>query len=168
MFFYNFSPPSSVISISGPKASAHTGHGHDPARKLLQSGRILGFKSYVNAKLLFKDDTFFLMTTVMCVMLYLLIHSLTAALKLRRNSLVIEFFSKYFFLFLAPIPLLRLKKGVKIAKPASARTYASVFDYCAGRCRHSSARVVHENAYLSDFHHCFLLPSNSSVVLNEN
>ncbi|KAK4254855.1 hypothetical protein QN277_007937 [Acacia crassicarpa] len=55
---------------------------------------------------------------------------------------------------------------VKIAKPASARTYASVFDYCAGRCRHSSASVVHENAYLSDFHHCFLLPSNSSAGID--
>ncbi|KAI9081770.1 hypothetical protein K1719_036032 [Acacia pycnantha] len=55
---------------------------------------------------------------------------------------------------------------VKIAKPASARMYASVFDYCAGRCRHSSASVVHENAYLSDFHHCFLLPSNSSAGID--
>ncbi|MED6152164.1 hypothetical protein PIB30_089278 [Stylosanthes scabra] len=52
---------------------------------------------------------------------------------------------------------------VKVAKPATARTYTSVFDYCAGRCRHSSESVVHENAYLSDFHHCFSLPSNSSA-----
>ncbi|KAE9616560.1 hypothetical protein Lal_00034963 [Lupinus albus] len=51
---------------------------------------------------------------------------------------------------------------LKIAKPSTARTYASVFEYCAGRCRHSSESVVHENAYLSDFHHCFSLPSNSS------
>ncbi|KAK7391282.1 hypothetical protein VNO78_19696 [Psophocarpus tetragonolobus] len=51
---------------------------------------------------------------------------------------------------------------MKVAKPVTARTYASVFDYCAGRCRHSSESVVHENAYISDFHHCFSLPSNSS------
>ncbi|XP_021906805.1 uncharacterized protein LOC110821318 [Carica papaya] len=42
--------------------------------------------------------------------------------------------------------------------------YASVFDFCAGRCRHNSESVVHENAYVSDFHHCFSLPSNSSGV----
>ncbi|KAL5716679.1 hypothetical protein ACHQM5_009809 [Ranunculus cassubicifolius] len=42
-------------------------------------------------------------------------------------------------------------------------TYSSVFDFCAGRCRHSSESVVHENAYISDFHHCFSLPTNSSV-----
>ncbi|XP_061357557.1 uncharacterized protein LOC133301863 isoform X2 [Gastrolobium bilobum] len=62
-------------------------------------------------------------------------------------------------------PALTSKKQVlnmKIAKPASARAYASVFEYCAGRCRHSSESVVHENAYLSDFHHCFSLASNSS------
>ncbi|KAM5570031.1 hypothetical protein ABKV19_017179 [Rosa sericea] len=53
---------------------------------------------------------------------------------------------------------------VKIAKPASAGKYSSVFDFCAGRCRHNSESVVHENAYLSDFHHCFSLPSNSSVI----
>ncbi|KAK4856069.1 hypothetical protein QYF36_013790 [Acer negundo] len=51
---------------------------------------------------------------------------------------------------------------VKIAKPETAGTYQSVFDFCAGRCRHNSEGVVHENAYLSDFHHCFALPSNSS------
>ncbi|GAV58949.1 DUF2054 domain-containing protein, partial [Cephalotus follicularis] len=51
---------------------------------------------------------------------------------------------------------------VKIAKPATAGNYASVFDFCAGRCRHNSESVVHENAYLSDFHHCFSLLSNSS------
>ncbi|KAL8480917.1 hypothetical protein ACS0TY_027438 [Phlomoides rotata] len=51
---------------------------------------------------------------------------------------------------------------VKIAKPMSAGTYGSVFDYCAGRCRHNSESVVHENAYLSEFHHCFSIPSNSS------
>ncbi|PRQ37775.1 hypothetical protein RchiOBHm_Chr4g0406391 [Rosa chinensis] len=53
---------------------------------------------------------------------------------------------------------------VKIAKPASAGKYSSVFDFCAGRCRHNSESVVHENAYRSDFHHCFSLPSNSSAV----
>uniref|UniRef100_A0A0E0BHM8 SREBP regulating gene protein n=1 Tax=Oryza glumipatula TaxID=40148 RepID=A0A0E0BHM8_9ORYZ len=41
-------------------------------------------------------------------------------------------------------------------------TYRNVFDFCMGRCRHSSASVVHENAYASDFHHCFLLQQNSS------
>ncbi|KAK9138805.1 hypothetical protein Sjap_009399 [Stephania japonica] len=51
---------------------------------------------------------------------------------------------------------------VKIAKPVTSGTYMSVFDYCAGRCRHNSESVVHENAYISDFHHCFSLPSNSS------
>ncbi|KAK4404084.1 hypothetical protein Sango_0777000 [Sesamum angolense] len=68
---------------------------------------------------------------------------------------------------------------VKIAKPLSAGKYGSVFDFCAGRCRHSSESVshhpsnriacytfvsdlVHENAYLSEFHHCFSIPSNSS------
>ncbi|KAK9138815.1 hypothetical protein Sjap_009409 [Stephania japonica] len=40
--------------------------------------------------------------------------------------------------------------------------YMSVFYYCAGRCRHNSESVVHENAYIIDFHHCFSLPSNSS------
>ncbi|GMN59445.1 hypothetical protein TIFTF001_028536 [Ficus carica] len=50
---------------------------------------------------------------------------------------------------------------MKIAKPASAGTYASVFDFCAGRCRHNSDSVVHENAYLSDFHHCFSMSSKS-------
>eukprot|EP00268_Persea_americana_P044330 TRINITY_DN44805_c0_g1_i5.p1 TRINITY_DN44805_c0_g1~~TRINITY_DN44805_c0_g1_i5.p1 ORF type:complete len:278 (-),score=31.10 TRINITY_DN44805_c0_g1_i5:250-1083(-) len=51
---------------------------------------------------------------------------------------------------------------VKRAKPVTAGTYGSVFDFCAGRCRHNSASVVHENAYASDFHHCFSLPTNSS------
>ncbi|KAG9447068.1 hypothetical protein H6P81_013196 [Aristolochia fimbriata] len=54
---------------------------------------------------------------------------------------------------------------VKVAKPATAGTYASSFDFCAGRCRHNSASVVHENAYASEFHHCFSLPSNSTVHL---
>lgn len=55
---------------------------------------------------------------------------------------------------------------MKIAKPVTAGTYTSVFDFCAGRCRHNSESVVHENAYLSDFHHCFSLPSNSSEASN--
>ncbi|WJZ88104.1 hypothetical protein VitviT2T_007434 [Vitis vinifera] len=52
---------------------------------------------------------------------------------------------------------------VKMAKPVTAGAYASVFDFCTGRCRHNSESVVHENAYLSDFHHCFSLPSNSTA-----
>ncbi|KAL5539087.1 hypothetical protein UlMin_046337 [Ulmus minor] len=62
-------------------------------------------------------------------------------------------------------PLKTLKQHVmkvKIAKPTTAGTYASVFDFCAGRCRHNSESVVHENAYLSDFHHCFSMPSKTS------
>ncbi|XP_048333558.2 uncharacterized protein LOC107422037 [Ziziphus jujuba] len=50
---------------------------------------------------------------------------------------------------------------MRVAKPATAGTYASVFDFCAGRCRHNSESVVHENAYISDFHHCFSVSSNS-------
>ncbi|GAB2217923.1 hypothetical protein Droror1_Dr00001137 [Drosera rotundifolia] len=55
-----------------------------------------------------------------------------------------------------------LAMQVKIARPLTAGTYANVFDFCAGRCRHNSESVVHENAYVSDFHHCFSLPSNGS------
>ncbi|XP_019184609.1 PREDICTED: uncharacterized protein LOC109179565 isoform X1 [Ipomoea nil] len=51
---------------------------------------------------------------------------------------------------------------VKIAKPITAGTYSSIFEFCAGRCRHNSESVVHENAYHSEFHHCFSIPSNSS------
>ncbi|XP_022955359.1 UPF0454 protein C12orf49 homolog isoform X2 [Cucurbita moschata] len=51
---------------------------------------------------------------------------------------------------------------IKIAKPSTAGTYAGVFDFCVGRCRHNSESVVHENAYRSDYHHCFSLPSYSS------
>ncbi|XP_075504883.1 uncharacterized protein LOC142542244 isoform X5 [Primulina tabacum] len=40
--------------------------------------------------------------------------------------------------------------------------YGNVFYFCAGRCRHNSESVVHENAYLSEYHHCFTIPSNSS------
>ncbi|KAF3458008.1 hypothetical protein FNV43_RR02671 [Rhamnella rubrinervis] len=62
-------------------------------------------------------------------------------------------------------PLKMLKHHIlkmKIAKPATAGTYANVFDFCAGRCRHNSESVVHENAYISEFHHCYSVPSNSS------
>ncbi|PKU70588.1 hypothetical protein MA16_Dca008705 [Dendrobium catenatum] len=51
---------------------------------------------------------------------------------------------------------------LKIAKPVTAGTYPSAFDFCVGRCRHNSASVVHENAYVSDFHHCYSLQTNSS------
>ncbi|CAO2143958.1 unnamed protein product [Urochloa humidicola] len=51
---------------------------------------------------------------------------------------------------------------LKVAKPVTAGTYTNVFDFCMGRCRHSSASVVHENAYASDFHHCFSVQQNSS------
>ncbi|KAJ3671500.1 hypothetical protein LUZ60_007579 [Juncus effusus] len=57
---------------------------------------------------------------------------------------------------------------IKIAKPITARTYSSVFDFCAGRCRHNSASVVHENAYASEFHHCFSMQQNSSAVSKES
>ncbi|WOL02417.1 hypothetical protein Cni_G11136 [Canna indica] len=61
-----------------------------------------------------------------------------------------------------------LAMKVKIAKPITAGTYASVFDFCAGRCRHNSASVVHENAYASEFHHCFSLQSNSTGSAEQN
>lgn len=56
---------------------------------------------------------------------------------------------------------------VKIAKPVTSGTYSSLFDYCAGRCRHNSESVVHENAYLSEFHHCFAPPSNISTGISD-
>lgn len=56
---------------------------------------------------------------------------------------------------------------VKIAKPVTAGTYASLFDYCVGRCRHNSESVVHENAYLSEFHHCFAPPTNTSTRISD-
>ncbi|KAF3643892.1 putative tetrapyrrole-binding protein, chloroplastic [Capsicum annuum] len=55
-----------------------------------------------------------------------------------------------------------LALNVKISKPITAGTYSSIFDFCTGRCRHNSESVVHENAYLSEFHHCFSIPFNSS------
>ncbi|CAH1425057.1 unnamed protein product [Lactuca virosa] len=57
---------------------------------------------------------------------------------------------------------------VKIAKPVTSGTYSTLFDYCAGRCRHNSESVVHENAYLSEFHHCFAPPSNNSVGITDS
>jgi hypothetical protein len=33
--------------------------------------------------------------------------------------------------------------------------WASTFEYCRNKCRTSSKSTVHENAYLSTFHHCF-------------
>ncbi|XP_078434335.1 glycosyltransferase family protein [Wolffia australiana] len=56
---------------------------------------------------------------------------------------------------------------IRIAKPITAGYYESVFDFCAGRCRHSSLSVVHENAYASDFHHCFSLSPNNSALPEE-
>ncbi|KAG4979615.1 hypothetical protein JHK85_033573 [Glycine max] len=107
---------------------------------------------------------------VVCVMLRLLTHALAAALKEGRKSLVMDaiFFHNVATLMNIVFPaasILLCKEQVvkmKVAKPATARTYSSVFDYCAGRCCHSSESVVHENAYISDFHHCFSLPSSSS------
>ncbi|XP_042027906.1 uncharacterized protein LOC121775026 [Salvia splendens] len=58
-----------------------------------------------------------------------------------------------------------LASNVQIAKPVTAGIYGNIFDYCAGRCRHNSESVifqVHENAYMSEFHHCFSIPTNSS------
>ncbi|KAK9918118.1 hypothetical protein WJX75_001411 [Coccomyxa subellipsoidea] len=33
--------------------------------------------------------------------------------------------------------------------------WANTFEYCRNKCRTSSKSTVHENAYLSTFHHCF-------------
>ncbi|XP_059299037.1 uncharacterized protein LOC132051823 [Lycium ferocissimum] len=51
---------------------------------------------------------------------------------------------------------------VKIAKPTTSGTYSTLFDFCKGRCRHNSESVVHENAYLSEFHHCFSIPTSNT------
>ncbi|KAK2970068.1 hypothetical protein RJ640_006541 [Escallonia rubra] len=53
---------------------------------------------------------------------------------------------------------------VKIAKPVTAGTYSSVFDYCAGRCRHNSQSVLvrvdksvrEALCYVSFGHHRFM------------
>lgn len=57
---------------------------------------------------------------------------------------------------------------LKIAKPLTAGTHSSIFDFCSGRCRHNSANVVHENAYSSDFHHCYISQTNSSGLIEPN
>ena len=33
--------------------------------------------------------------------------------------------------------------------------WATTFEYCRNKCRTSSKSTVHENAYLSTYHHCF-------------
>ncbi|XP_024364914.1 uncharacterized protein [Physcomitrium patens] len=43
----------------------------------------------------------------------------------------------------------------KLARQPTAGSWTSLFDYCSGRCRHNSQSVVHENAYVSEDHHCF-------------
>ncbi|PKA55933.1 hypothetical protein AXF42_Ash014605 [Apostasia shenzhenica] len=58
--------------------------------------------------------------------------------------------------------------NLKIAKPVTSGNYSSIFDFCAGRCRHNSASVVHENAYASDFHHCYFLEKNTNGVGETN
>uniref|UniRef100_A0A6N2M1U0 SREBP regulating gene protein n=1 Tax=Salix viminalis TaxID=40686 RepID=A0A6N2M1U0_SALVM len=100
----------------------------------------------------------------MYAMLYQWIHNLVAALKTDRDFLVRD--ATLFHSVATPMNFVfraaSILQGVKISKPSTAVSYTSVFDFCAGRCRHNSESVVHENAYLSDFHHCFSLPSNSS------
>ncbi|RZB74400.1 hypothetical protein D0Y65_033434 [Glycine soja] len=146
---------------------------------------MLAFKSFIHAKPPFKEDTSSQMATVVCVMLRLLTHALAAALKEGRKSLVMDaiFFHNVATLMNIVFPAASIllcvcwfnvieqisKEQVvkmKVAKPVTARTYSSVFDYCAGRCCHCSESVVHENAYISDFHHCFSLPSSSSAGKN--
>ncbi|KAI5070482.1 hypothetical protein GOP47_0015178 [Adiantum capillus-veneris] len=53
-------------------------------------------------------------------------------------------------------------RKVKVAHHASAGFYKDGFDFCLGRCRHDSRSVVHENAYATESHHCFSLPTNLS------
>lgn len=61
---------------------------------------------------------------------------------------------------------------VKVARQATAGAYRDLFDFCLGRCRHDSGSVVHENAYATEEHHCFSLPSNlsypSSKMVGDN
>eukprot|EP00252_Welwitschia_mirabilis_P010506 TRINITY_DN2380_c0_g1_i2.p1 TRINITY_DN2380_c0_g1~~TRINITY_DN2380_c0_g1_i2.p1 ORF type:complete len:212 (+),score=31.09 TRINITY_DN2380_c0_g1_i2:268-903(+) len=63
----------------------------------------------------------------------------------------------------------RTKKEValktKVANTVTAGTYSSVFDFCAGRCRHNSASVIHENAYASEKHHCYSMQQNLTSKL---
>ncbi|OAE18799.1 hypothetical protein AXG93_2396s1520 [Marchantia polymorpha subsp. ruderalis] len=51
----------------------------------------------------------------------------------------------------------------KVAKQLTAGTSSTVFEYCLGRCRHNSQSVIHENAYVSDEHHCFFPQEQFSV-----
>ncbi|KAH7281819.1 hypothetical protein KP509_36G064700 [Ceratopteris richardii] len=51
---------------------------------------------------------------------------------------------------------------VRIANHHSSGTYRDSFEFCMGRCRHNSKSVVHENAYATENHHCFSLPTNLS------
>lgn len=53
----------------------------------------------------------------------------------------------------------RLALGTPRAHQASAAPFSSVFEFCTTMCRHNSKSVVHENAYISDLHHCFRPPS---------
>ncbi|XP_024528837.1 uncharacterized protein LOC9650552 isoform X2 [Selaginella moellendorffii] len=49
----------------------------------------------------------------------------------------------------------------KSARQLTAANFVSVFEYCTGRCRHNSGSV-HENAYTSEYHHCFFTQTNLS------
>lgn len=60
-----------------------------------------------------------------------------------------------------------LASKVKVARHASAGTYKDNFDFCLGRCRHDSRSVVHENAYATEDHHCFSLPTNFSSQVSK-
>ncbi|ERN13595.1 hypothetical protein AMTR_s00049p00052020 [Amborella trichopoda] len=108
------------------------------------------------AKILFKEDTYCRMIMAMYVMFSQLIHGLNVALKEESVSLVRDVILSH------NVTNKEFALKVRIGKPVTAGTYASVFDFCAGRCRHNSASVVHENAYASDFHHCFSLQPNTS------
>ncbi|KAK1294602.1 hypothetical protein QJS10_CPA16g00136 [Acorus calamus] len=110
----------------------------------------------------FRGGTCFRITMAMSVVLGPSIHGPAAVLKPGNNFLVSEFSSSTTFTDKENA----LK--VKIAKPVTAGTYQSVFDFCIGRCRHNSASVVHENAYASNFHHCFSLQLNSSGHVDTN
>ncbi len=43
----------------------------------------------------------------------------------------------------------------KFARMAAAGTWGNAFEYCSGICRSHGRSTVHENAYISDRHHCF-------------
>ncbi|KAF3455672.1 hypothetical protein FNV43_RR00312 [Rhamnella rubrinervis] len=103
----------------------------------------------------FKEDTFYLMIMAVFVMLCRWIQYLDAALRKEINSLV-------------NVEATHTEDEDCQTSYSRSRygdldgTYANVFDFCAGRCRHNSESVVHENAYISEFHHCYSVPSNSS------